>query len=214
MDRLARSDILVVCTANVCRSPLAEYVLQELLRGTRGFESVAIGSVGVKPVRNGRMCELAEASLTGTNAEPFARAHKSLSATPTRLGNATLILTASRSNRAAIARILPQARPRTFTITEAIALGQGFSPEGETGVDAVRAFARYLDARRGLAAPVAPSGVRSWFSRASDPWSIADGHNLGAKQHARTISEVRSRVTTLGGILVEGARSSSAARAS
>jgi len=213
VDRLTRSDILVVCTANVCRSPLTEFLLQDLLRNARGFETVAVGSVGTRPMRGVRMCELAASGLEGPEAEPFVHAHKSLSATQSRLRKASLILTASRSNRAAVAHILPQARTRTFTLKEAIALGEGFSLDGDTGAEAVRSFARYLESRRGIVAPVAPTGIRRWLaSSSSDPWSIVDGHNLGAKQHARTIAEVRSVVQTLGAIMTEGVREPSSSR--
>lgn len=212
MDRLTRSDILVVCTANVCRSPLTEFLLQDLLRNARGFEAVAVGSVGTRPMRGVRMCELAASGLDGSEAEAFVHAHKSLSATQSRLRKASLILTASRSNRAAVAHILPQARARTFTLKEAIALGEGFSLDGASGAEAVKSFARHLQSRRGIVAPVAPTGVRRWLAPSADPWSIVDGHNMGAKQHARTIAEVRSVVRTLGAILTEGVREPSSSR--
>jgi len=207
-----RSDILVVCTANVCRSPLTEFLLQDLLRNTQGFESVAVGSVGNRPMRGVRMCDVAASGIEGPEAEAFVHAHKSLSATQSRLRKAPLILTASRSNRAAIAHILPQARSRTFTLKEAIALGEGFTLGGESGPEAVKAFARYLESRRGVVAPVAPSGIRRWFAPSTDPWSIVDGHNLGAKQHARTIAEVHSVVRTLGTLMTGGVRETSSSR--
>ncbi|MBN1269985.1 MAG: ribose 5-phosphate isomerase B, partial [Kiritimatiellae bacterium] len=46
-----RTSILVVCTGNVCRSPMAEYILRRRLRGLRGWQvgSAGLGAVAGSP---------------------------------------------------------------------------------------------------------------------------------------------------------------------
>ena len=207
LSRLARSHILVVCTANVCRSPLAEFVMQDTFRRMRGFDLVTVGSVGIRPPRNGRICELVASTLPESPEwTEFTESHHSLRATVTRLNQASLILTASRPNRAAVARIAPGVRTRTFTLREALMLGEGYDrPTGVSGLDGVLAFAEYLNARRGVVAPQVPTGIRKWFAPKGDPLSIVDGHNMGSREHHHTIKQVREVTTAIADLMTAGA---------
>lgn len=107
--------VLVVCTANICRSPLAERMLQE------GFDDIAPGQFlvssagthgltgrGVEP----RISEIA-AGLGQSMSHFTARA-----LTPELIHEADLILTMTREHRSYVVQMVPAALKRTFTIRE------------------------------------------------------------------------------------------------
>lgn len=108
-----------------------------------------------------------------------------------------LILTASRSERAAVARLDPSARSRTFTLREAAALAAGATYAAED-VGPFERFASTINARRGLVQPARrprPRGLPWARPRpVDDPLDIVDGHNLSVRQHRSALDEVASAV--------------------
>lgn len=199
--------ILVVCTANVCRSPLAQFVLQDALHTVPGFGAVRVASGGVKAATGAGVCELVRASQTGRSWAEFLGAHRAAPVTKEQLGRARLILTASREMRGALAVLEPSARTRTFTLREAELLGAGFGGGGSygatrAGASAVSAFAHYANARRGSVSP--PNPRRSflpWMRRETDPLTIEDGHNGSAREHRATIEEVQSTALAIAALI-------------
>jgi protein-tyrosine phosphatase len=185
--------VLIVCTANVCRSPYAEHIIEQAFRRDSTLENVHVGSSGIRSVRGGHICSLVASRMPPSpERAEFIERHRSIRATASRVAQAKLILTASRSNRAALAFIDPTARSRTFTLREAAWLGSNYvrDPSLE-GTAAIAAFARYLDSQRGVNPP--PPPVRTgWFARPGDPLSIPDGHNLGNREHLRTLKQVET----------------------
>lgn len=181
-----------MCTANVCRSPFAEYTIESAFLEDERLEGVQVGSAGIRPVRRGRLCSLvATRHPQSPDWDAFVDRHSSIRATQSRVAQSRLILTASRSNRAALAHIDPDSRSRTFTLREAAWLGADYVPDLSLhGTAAISAFARYLHSQRGMKPPMPPIRT-ALFSRPSDPVSIADGHNLAHRDHLKTLSEVR-----------------------
>ncbi|MEO5833794.1 MAG: hypothetical protein ABIR83_10540, partial [Nakamurella sp.] len=122
--------VLFVCTANQCRSPMAEYLLQHALRArgvdARTTDEVAangepdggwvIGSVGTR-TRGGRPMDpaaltvLAERGIDGSG---FVGRGVSVPL----IRDADLILTATREHRGTIAQLNPAALSRLFTIQQ------------------------------------------------------------------------------------------------
>lgn len=206
MSRSVRPTLLIVCTANVCRSPYSEFLIADAFRDVPAMGDVRVGSSGIRPVPHGRTCELVAARRPHSEHwDEFLRRHVSIPSTPSRVAQAGLILTASRSNRAALALIDPAARSRTFTLREAAWLGSDYVRDPSVdGTEAITAFARYLDSRRGKKPPPSPARVR-WFSPRSDALSIADGHNLGQKEHVRTLHHVEEMSVVVAGLIVAGA---------
>ena len=199
---LARASILVVCTANVCRSPLAQFVLTDTLRRTPGFESVQVSSVGTQPVKNGEVCELVRTTHSGVGWNEFVAKHRTHAATPFKIGQATLILTASVEMRGMIAAIDPGARSRTFTLREALLLGQDFDPAGLGPAAAVEAFAAHAHANRGIVPIQAPRrSLLHWGARDEDPLTIQDGHNGDRRQHRATIASVVETSTEIANLI-------------
>jgi protein-tyrosine phosphatase len=192
MSRSVRPTVLIVCTANVCRSPYAEYLIEDVFLDDPALSRVQVGSAGIRPVRGAHLCGMVEERHSRTERwEEFVGQHSPTRATPSRVAQARLILTASRSNRAAVALIDPGARSRTFTLREAAWLGSDYvrDPSLE-GPAAVSAFADYLDSQRGVKPPL--RAIRTGLlSKPGDPLSIVDGHNLRPADHQRTLKDAR-----------------------
>jgi len=108
--------VLVLCTANVCRSPLAAVLMREHLRAHES--SITIESAGILVLESSPMCEGA-ACFAGVDL----RAHESREATFESLDSADLILTADRTQRAWAARQRPDSRSRTLTLRQAAQSG-------------------------------------------------------------------------------------------
>ncbi len=107
--------VLVVCTGNICRSPLAERLLQS------GFDEFAPGEFSISSAGT--------RGLTGRGVEPkiaeiAARHGLSMSGfdakelTPELIKQAHLILTMEREHRSRIVQLVPAALRRTFTLRE------------------------------------------------------------------------------------------------
>lgn len=181
--------ILMVCSANICRSPYAQALLQGWAASTG---EVAVGSAGVAAYPGDPMCGHAAGRIP---IDPFAHAARELD--PAMLIDADLILTAERSQRGVVARMLPSCRERLFTLRQAALLAaalagpmtDGRLPEGApalpTGtVERLRWLVRELDAARGLLAALPEAD--------SD---IADRHGPGP--HDDTLDQVEVAVASL-----------------
>lgn len=107
--------ILVVCTGNVCRSPLAERALQA------GFDDLApgrfrISSAGTSGLSGDSVTEEITrlAAPAGIDFDGF-RARRLV---PGHVDDADLVLTMARDHRSAVVVMVPSALRRTFTLRE------------------------------------------------------------------------------------------------
>lgn len=205
-----RPTVLVVCTANVCRSPRAEFALREAFARVPEFASILVASVGTEAARAEHLCEVVRESgddggLSRHSWLEFADRHRSAPLTAAKVASAKLILTAGREHRAAVAKIDPAARSRTFTLKEALWLGEGFTAS-ESGDAAIDQFARY--AHRGRGMREIPEGRRSlipWKRSATDALTITDTHGDEVRRHRATTAEVTDVAGRLAGLLTGGA---------
>jgi protein-tyrosine phosphatase len=184
--------VLVVCRANVCRSPLARAVLRTSLG-----DGVDVVAAGTHPPVGSPACSLVRARVEAEAwLPPTTGAH---AVTVADLRSADLVLGADRTVCADVIALLPAARPRVFTLREAgpvarIALGSARDAARPAGarelvgrMPAARAIAWHADAaaatgrRRRGAGPVPPEGAR---------WDVADGHLDDLAAHERTIDAV------------------------
>ncbi|MDF8266492.1 arsenate reductase/protein-tyrosine-phosphatase family protein [Luteipulveratus flavus] len=123
--------VLVLCTANRCRSPYAAAVLQRALdeRGVRatvrsaGFllSGQPVPETGVRTLRR-RGYDLSE--------------HLSTRLTPALLQHSDLVVTMARSHVREVTAQEPSAWPRTFTLTELATLAPADRPSAEEDVPA------------------------------------------------------------------------------
>lgn len=146
--------VLVVCTANVCRSAAAEALLADAAQ--RAGVDVVVSSAGAGGETQAyglRRCDRMQDWL----------AHDVGVSVPDRLSRpllvedvlaADLVLTADRHHRGAAVRLAPRRRDRVFTLVEAAALAAspaaGLSAPGRAPTpDELRAAVAELDAARG-----------------------------------------------------------------
>jgi len=114
--------ILVVCLGNVCRSPMAERLLQRHLGELLGdaAAAVAVTSAGVRAAVGAGMDDLAAAELRRLGGDPDGFVSRQLE--PEMANEADLVLTANRDLRSRVLEEAPRALKRTFTIPEFAAI--------------------------------------------------------------------------------------------
>ncbi|CAB4851568.1 unannotated protein [freshwater metagenome] len=191
--------ILVVCTANICRSPAMEMLLQDSFsRAGLPPDEVDVASSGVDALEGSARCARSRL-LADAHAE--AQDNEALWTSPSRLlrveqiASADLVLTAARIHRGAVARLLPTARGRTFTLLQAaraadmivanglpevVPLPQADDPRGR-----LRWLVAELDAARG---PV----------QNPDDDDVPDPHLTGDAEHEPAMALMASAIERLG----------------
>ncbi|QNA91716.1 MULTISPECIES: hypothetical protein [unclassified Microbacterium] len=196
---MSGESILVVCAANVCRSPLAELALR---RGLGADSSIAVSSAGVRANPGDPICAMVASRHDDEAWQTQARAHRAREVTVELIEQSSIVLTASRDIRGELVRLAPRSRDWMFTLKEAAHLGSGFS---SSAPDRVAEYVAHLDRARSRAVPLATTTgvkgrVRHLFGgrATADPSSIADRH--GSRGHGETIAEVEAAVA---GILAQ-----------
>lgn len=106
-------NIVAVCTGNICRSPLSEYLLKNSLNP----EHFSVSSAGTRAVRDGTVPERQIKIANKLGLDSIAE-HKPHQITVNDIQNADLLLTATLRHRRRIVRTLPSASSRVFTMRE------------------------------------------------------------------------------------------------
>lgn len=189
--------VLIVCTANVCRSRYAAGLLAPRLPWP-------VRSAGVQARDGAVLCPLAAHRLEAVRRvlEPAGSAGRRLRRE--QIAAAGLVLTARRAQRSAVVQMLPEARSRTFTLREFALLVEQF-PHALTGdlPDAVAALDRL---RPRLSVP--PARVRlldrvtgAGAAAAVTALDVEDGHVHGGRRHRRALDEVEAATQRVGDAL-------------
>lgn len=110
--------VLIVCSGNVCRSPLAERLLRIRLDQELGAAAghFRVSSAGTTAVVGAPMDPRAAAVARSLGADPEAFEARDLETT--QVAAADLVLTATREHRGAVLRLHPAAHRYTFTLRE------------------------------------------------------------------------------------------------
>jgi protein-tyrosine phosphatase len=135
--------LLVVCTANICRSPLAEAMLVREARRRRGPQApVRVASSGVHGLRGQPAAprSVAEADRRGLDL----RRHLARVTDATDVAESDLVITMTALHRRRVVRLCPGAAPYTFTLAELARLVAELpQPDGDPSVrERVRWVAR------------------------------------------------------------------------
>jgi protein-tyrosine phosphatase len=144
-----RFRIVMVCTANICRSPMAEAMVRHTLRAAGSdAASVAVESAGVYGHEGSPMAPGSVAALKALGIEDDG--HRGRLLTPAIVGRGDLVLTMEESHRDAILSGTPQARDTTFTLREFARLVGGEMPAEIGIVPRARALTGIAGRRRSM----------------------------------------------------------------
>ena len=201
-----RVGVLTVCAANICRSPLAEYLLSRSLPDAARLDGVSWTSAGREASPNSPICISVVRNETQTEDWlTFAAQHRSRQLTASDIDGAALILTASQAERSAAGLLRPVARPWTFTILEAASLAEHAADTlepgslGGQGPEVLRQFAEVMNVSRGMVA-IRPQARRTLFrrGRAGSPLDIPDAHQTSVPHHhvRETVHTAVARIST------------------
>lgn len=215
--------ILYVCTANVCRSPSAAFLMNDAVAALR-IPDVTTASAGVDVLLGASGCDLAPA-LRGR-----AQTHRARGVTPAAVAWADLILAATREHQLAITDCDPSARTRMFTILQAARIARWLSQmqmveagraRAQLGADWAKPLSmddprrpvaplldrdtwivEELDAGRGLAPFDQQVGADHGF--AGHPDDILDPHTTDPALHPHTYRQIWEATNSLA-VLLEAA---------
>lgn len=128
--------ILVVCTGNVCRSPMAAGFLRSALERRFGALAPEVRSAGTlarpgEPASVGTVFAAAELGVDLS-------AHRAVRLTPELIRGTDVILAMAAEHRDAVARLAPEAAGATFTLKELIRRLEALPPARALAPDALR----------------------------------------------------------------------------
>lgn len=150
-----RFEILFVCYANLCRSPMAELLARQAFDETFGVlgSVVAVSSAGTRAYAGSAMHRGSAAVLAAAGIDPGAFVTRTVDVSI--LSTADLVLTAGREHRAACAELLPGVVRRAFTLRQFTRLVDAAGPVPDlshrTVPDRLRLLLDRVDATRNLA---------------------------------------------------------------
>lgn len=103
--------IVFVCTGNICRSPMAEYLLRDRLGGDSGWE---VASAGVMAGRGMPASRSGAEVLAGKGIDMGPHTSRPLDAEL--VDDATLIVVMTTSHREQVLQLFPSAREKVFLL--------------------------------------------------------------------------------------------------
>ena len=188
--------VLFVCTANVCRSPVAERLAVAWSRDLLGSDGggLRFGSAGTEPTSGRRMDPYSAAALRRLGGDPAGASSRQVTAGD--LERSLLVLTMTREQRQAVLRTAPRSLRRTFTLLEAaalVAIADLREMEQLTPDARARALGSRLDAVRAL-------------RRSSEADDITDPNGRRAAVHERVCRTIADALRPLVLVLATGRR--------
>lgn len=207
MSTDGRGGILVVCAANVCRSPMAEFALRRSFTEHHRLDGVSVTSAGVRADPSHTVCDDVAVFRDEPAWRQMASQHRPRPLDPDHVRQAVLVVTATRELRSSVVAAIPECRSRVFTLREAVWLGAGYVREARLSpAGSVVAFQQHIDALRGLRPlPTRPSR-RPWRRAERDPLDIVDGHGGRGAGHFAAMRAALAGADELAALIAGTAR--------
>src|SRR5512143_3066961 len=114
------ASILVVCTGNVCRSPIAEGLLRHALLGRAGAAAPAVSSAGTAGWEGS--AAMPESQLAARELGVDIGAHVARRLTADHVAGADLVVGMAGEHRETVSALGPDVAERTFTLKELVRL--------------------------------------------------------------------------------------------
>ncbi len=184
--------ILVVCAANVCRSPMGAAILARRLAPWMP-QLVTVESAGLDPWPDAKPCATMRRVSQPDMDGDYLAAHRSQPVTELLVAQADLVLAMDRQTRAEVLRVLPSGHTRTFTLRQAAALmtASGLGEERSLhGAADLPDLVTRLNLRRSLAEVATTQHVRvphhPWRRVETNTLDVPDAHQLRGGNHRVT----------------------------
>lgn len=117
--------ILMVCTGNICRSPMAEYLLAQMIQD---IPEVSVLSAGTHAMVGEQMFPISQQIAQSFGAEDV-KSHRARQVTPEILEGSDLVLTMTREQRRFVVESNPHVTRRAFTVREFVRLANATTDE-------------------------------------------------------------------------------------
>ncbi len=118
--------VLVICTGNICRSPMAEGFLRSALERRFGLDAPTVDSAGTQGWEGSPAQR--ESIVAAREREVDISGHVARRVTRALVEGADLVLTMAGEHRDEVGRFVPAAADRTFTLKELVRLVQALPP--------------------------------------------------------------------------------------
>lgn len=109
------SSVLVLCTGNICRSPMAEVLLRQSFHQA-GNSATAIASAGIAAIVGYSATEIAQQLMASRGLD--ISGHRATQLVPDMLLQADLVLVMEKEQQQVVERMQPAARGRVFRLGE------------------------------------------------------------------------------------------------
>jgi protein-tyrosine phosphatase len=194
--------ILMVCTGNICRSPVMERLLAARLRTSVGPAAAArfeIGSAGTWAMDAAPIQPEAAATLEALGGDPGGFVSRDL--TPELIESADLVLAATREHRGAVVSMSPRAAARTVTLRE---LARLLGPVTVADIDAVVTSGDVVERMRAVvAAAFANRGLVPLAEAAGD--DVADPYRRDRAAYERSAAAIDAALAVPVALLIPAA---------
>jgi protein-tyrosine-phosphatase len=108
--------IIIVCTGNTCRSPMAEMLLRSKIKENHLEQRILVSSAGIAVWNEGDASTGAQEAMKLRGFD--VKSHRSHQLLPSDIMAADLLLTMTVSHKAAVLDIVPEAQSKVYTLGE------------------------------------------------------------------------------------------------